>query len=128
MSPDSPTPSGTRKAWRVAASLGCVLGAVGLLVSSIAWNALNTRADEIARLGRENQARIHDIAANTRRINEQRRRSLIMSCERAEQQNRAIVQFLTDLHARPETLTRARALFPTRIDCAAQARNRAPGP
>jgi hypothetical protein len=73
-------------------------------------------------------ARVDDVARLTRQINDQRRQSLIVSCRRDIAQNRAIIDYLTDLGARPRALVRARRFFPTSRDCVAEAHARTSTP
>lgn len=124
MSPDSPKPSTTRRAWRALSALGCVLGAASILLTAVKWTGTDDQVDAIARLSLENASLIRKTDAQTRKINEQRRESLIISCRRDRAKNRAIVGYLADLGARPAALARAEKFFPLHQDCVAQARAR----
>jgi hypothetical protein len=101
---------------------------VALVFIFLGYRALSDRSGELTNLARENRHRIADIADNTRRIDAERRRNVVAGCRLARKQNRAIVTFLRDLDARPETIARARVLFPTDTDCVADAVRRVAPP
>jgi hypothetical protein len=48
MSPDGPHPSATRRAWRAISALGCVLGAVSILITAVKWTHADVRQDRQA--------------------------------------------------------------------------------
>lgn len=43
--PDSPEPSHARRAWRLMAALGCVLGATSILITAVKWTGTDNRQD-----------------------------------------------------------------------------------
>ena len=50
MSPDSPKPSTTRRAWRAMSAFGCLLGAASILLTAVKWTGTDDRQDAQGRI------------------------------------------------------------------------------